>query len=106
MTSHDRAGFRRTDDAWLDEVWSDDATRVVVMSGERFEVEHDRVVWCSPAKATEGHRLFLGLRDDVPHFAVLAEPESDAGSAVMLFQVATLLSSDEAGLMVHATALS
>lgn len=105
MTTYDRAGIRRTDDAWLAEVWSDPATRVVVMRGEQFDLTGDRVAWVSPQHAPDGTRIFLGLHDGVPHFAIITEAAPDAGPGSMLRQVATLLGSDEAGMMVHATAL-
>src|SRR5687767_812978 len=54
MHSHDRAGVRRTDQAWLDEVWADDATRVVVLAKGQFPVTDGQIEWRSPGQAPEG----------------------------------------------------
>jgi NAD+ diphosphatase len=110
MHSHDRAGGRRTDQAWLDEVWADDATRVVVLAKGQFRVRGADVDWRSPREVLDGQRLFLGLYDEVPHFAVIAtdlDPEADSsGTWATMRQAGPALSAGDAGLLVHATALA
>lgn len=105
MTSHDRAGHRRTDAAWLDEVWADDETRTMVVAGDRIALAGGSIDWLPPRKAPEGQRLFLGMVDGVPHFAVLADPSLADESWSGLFGVGRLAPA-EAGLAVHAIALA
>jgi NAD+ diphosphatase len=106
--SHDRAGVRRTDQAWLDEVWADEATRVVVLAQGQFPVsgEGTAVEWVSPQAAPEGKRLFLGLQDGVPHFAVLSGDIDTEHSWANMRQAGPSLSKTDAGLLIHATALA
>jgi NAD+ diphosphatase len=105
--SHDRAGHRRTDQAWLDEVWADAATRVVVLAKGQFPVSEDGAVqWVSPGDAPEGQRLFLGMLQDVPHFAVLVGELDTTTSWTNLRVTGPLLSQADAGLLIHATALA
>lgn len=104
--SHDRAGVRRTDQAWLDEVWSDASTRVVVLAKGQFPVIGGRVEWRPPADVPEGRRLFLGMHEEVPHFAVLAGDIDTESSWSNLRQIGPLLSTEDAGLLIHATALA
>lgn len=106
MTSHDRIGHRRTDSAWLTEVWDDDATRVVVFAGDRFAVRDDRIVWISPKDAPLGERILLGEVGGVPRFAIFTDAEEAGEDWVGLRQVGPLLDAEEQGLMVHATALA
>jgi NAD+ diphosphatase len=117
--AHDRVGARRTDQAWLDQVWGDPETRVLPMSGSRFPVDRDdapspgtasaALAWVPPDAAPPGRRVFLGLQDDRAHFAVLVE-ESEVGPApqdwVGFRAVGPELSADDAGLLVHAVALA
>jgi NAD+ diphosphatase len=105
--SHDRAGTRRTDQAWLDEVWADPATRVVVLAKGQFPIgEGGAVEWRSPGDVPGGRRLFLGLQDDLPHFAVITD-DLDAGHDwANLRQAGPKLSKADAGLLIHATALA
>jgi len=107
MHSHDRAGDRRTDQAWLDEVWADDATRVVVLAKGQFPLAEDGgVQWDAPSAAPEGRRLFLGLQEGVPHFAVLAGDLDDDHVWGNLRIAGPNLSKADAGLLIHATALA
>ncbi len=104
--SHDRAGTRRTDQAWLDEVWADDSTRVVVLAKGQFPVVDGHVEWQPPSASPDGQRIFLGVHDDVPHFAVLAgEPDTEHEWA-NLRQAGPGLDRADAGLLIHATALA
>jgi len=106
--SHDRAGTRRTDQAWLDEVWADDATRVVVLAKGQFPVDDtgQGVRWVPPGEAPEGRRLFLGLQDGVPHFAVIVGDIDTEHSWANMRQAGPSLSKTDAGLLIHATALA
>lgn len=106
LQSHDRAGHRRTDAGWLEEVWADETTRVVVLAKGQFAATEDGVDWCPPSRAPEGQRIFLGTDEDVPHFAVLAADLDDARAWAHLWLVGPKLSRRDAGLLVHATALS
>lgn len=104
--SHDRAGTRRTDQPWLDEVWADDSTRVVVLARGQFPVVDGHVDWQPPTAGLVGQRLFLGLHEDVPHFAVLAaEPDAER-EWTNLRQAGPRLGRADAGLMIHAIALA
>lgn len=108
VRSHERAGGRRTDEAWLATSWADPGTRVLVLAGGRFPLEDsgDAVRWLSPGDAPDGQRIFLGLRDGVAHFVVLAHPFRAPDDWGMLRAVGPLLSAQDAGLVVQAQALA
>jgi NAD+ diphosphatase len=75
--TYDRAAQHRTDEAWLTDAWT--RSRVVLVSPES-QVPVDaaaRVQFCPPVDAPDGPRRFLGVVDDVPYFAVTAEPDGD-----------------------------
>ena len=74
---HDRLGLRRTDDAWLDERWSDPAGRVLVVSGTRVRPRDGELEWVPTAQAPDGVRILLGDRDGTTWWAVIV----DAGLA-------------------------
>ena len=48
--AHNRIAGRRTDDAWLDETWSDPRTRVLVLKDARLVVPDDTgaISWIAP----------------------------------------------------------
>ncbi len=106
--SHERIGGRRTDAAWLEEMWSDPATRVLVLAGGRFPVGDDgaSVRWVSPAEAPRGERLLLGERGGVVHFAVLARGLPAPEDWGTLRTLGPTLSAEDAGLVVQAQALA
>jgi NAD+ diphosphatase len=127
--THERIGGRRTDAAWLEQVWADPATRVLVLAGSRFPAvgdEHEvAVAWRRPGQAPDGVRVLLGEQAGVVHVAVLAdEPAAgdasggegptgqgpaDAGTEETwetLRSVGTRLRPADAGLVVHAVALA
>ena len=126
--THERIGGRRTDAAWLAQVWADPATRVLVLAGSRFPVheEGDAAVvdWRSPDEAPEGLRVLLGEQQGLVHVAVLADEAvagtpgpaaqeaADAGADASASEWATLrsvgtrLQPADAGLVVHAVALA
>ena len=116
--THERIGGRRTDAAWLESVWSDPGTRVLVLAGTRFpvtaaaaEAAEVAVAWCRPADAPDGLRVLLGEQGGVVHLAVVAdeavtEDGSGAGDWVTLRGAGARLRPADAGLVVHAVALA
>ncbi|MFT4008443.1 MAG: NAD(+) diphosphatase [Nocardioidaceae bacterium] len=110
MHSHDRAGGRRTDDAWLAQVWADPTTRVVTLTKGLFPLGDDgaSVRWASPSEVPGGQRLFLGLVEGVPHFAVEADEDSVDTTTNWdgMRKAGPLLSDRDAGLLIHAIALA
>lgn len=127
----DRSAPLRGDSRWRERVWTDPATRVVVVGGGQAPVRRSgqevRLVTISPAEAPEGERYLLGVdTEGVAYFAVVAPPVETAraeaagrvaaplalaalpeGRPVVtgLRQVATLLGDLDAGLLVYAVAL-
>ncbi|WP_372734865.1 NAD(+) diphosphatase [Nocardioides sp.] len=80
--AHDRAGLRRSDEAWLEERWADPETRVLVIAGTRVRPVDGALAWVSAAEAPEGLRVLLGERDGRSWFAVITRAEGasiDAG---------------------------
>jgi NAD+ diphosphatase len=71
---HERAGDRRSDDAWLARAWADPDTRVLVVVGTRVEPAGDAVAWVPTDQAPEGLRVLLGERDGRTWFAVVVDP--------------------------------
>jgi NAD+ diphosphatase len=106
VRAHDRAGRRRTDDAWLEETWADPATRVLMLARGRFPVENGTsIAWRSPSEVPEGQRVFLGEQAGVAHFAVMLDSPLDDTWAD-LRRVGPSLSTADASLLVHAVALA
>lgn len=70
-TPHDRAAVRRSDDAWLQERWSDPASRVLVVSGTRVRPVDGALPWVAPHEAPAGLRVLLGEQDGAARFAVI-----------------------------------
>ena len=119
VRTHDRAGDKRVDEAWLAGAWADPRTRVVPLAGTRFPVSGDgaSVRWRrSGDLADVDRRLFLGLRDEIPHFAVLVDEPTvdeptddeptDAERWTTLRGVLQTLPEPDAGFVVHAVALA
>lgn len=106
VRAHDRVGRRRTDQKWLDAVWSDPRTRVLPLARGRFPVTDGgtSLAWRGPEAAPEGQRVFLGERDDVAHFAVLVAEPGEGWPDLRV--VAPVLSAGDASLLVHAVALA
>jgi len=117
VRTHERAGDRRVDEAWLARVWSDPRSRIVPLALTRLPVteEGDRVRWRTAAELPgDGLRMFLGMRGDVAHFAVrvdgplggpLDQP-LDGGRWTGLREVLGTLQEPDLGFMVHAVALA
>jgi NAD+ diphosphatase len=112
--THERIGGRRTDAAWLEEVWADPGTRVLALAGGRFPVVEEpdggaSVAWRSPGQAPEGLRLLLGDQDGTVHVAVVADEETEAAGGTTWETLRGLggrLREADAGLVVHAVALA
>jgi NAD+ diphosphatase len=100
--AHDRIADRRVDEAWLAEVWSDPATRVLVIAGTRFRLVDDQVPWVPPQEAPEGTRVLLGDRGGVVHFAVIVAPEQADDSWTGLRGAIRRIDEEDAALVVHA----
>jgi NAD+ diphosphatase len=104
--THDRIGDRRTDEAWLAEVWADPTTRVLVLAGTRVQVVDGAVPWTSPGKAPQGIRVLLGDRDGIVQFAVIADPSIADQTWLPLRGLVTALDEDDAALIVHAMGIA
>jgi NAD+ diphosphatase len=125
-SSHDRIGERRVDDAWLQQVWADPATRVMLLAGARVAVDEDgaAVRWWAPGDlpgglsgdlpgGLSGDRpeggglgILLGERDGVVHVALLVDEPVDEGRWATLREVVPSLGEPDAGFVVHAVALA
>ncbi len=104
--AHDRVGERRTDDTWLAEVWSDPATRVVVLAGTRLRLVDRKATWVAPAAAPEGIKVLLGERDGSVHFAVIAAPEVAGDDWGGLRALGVDLDEHDAPFLVHAIGIA
>ncbi len=107
--THERVGEKRVDEAWLEATWPDPATRIVPVAVNRFPVDEagETVRWQGADGLPEGGlRVFLGVREDVPHFALLVEEPTDDGRWTTLREVVQSLREPDAGFMVHAIALA
>ncbi len=108
--THDRVGDRRADAAWLNAAWADPGSRVLLMAGSRFPVAEDgaALAWCTPGElaGAGGTRLFLGMREEVAHFALLLGKEAAADGWTTLRGALQTLGKQDAGLAVHAVGLA
>jgi NAD+ diphosphatase len=102
----DRGAEHRSDPAWLDAVWDDRRTRVMVVGEGRVAMSGDAVAWWSPHDAglPDGERFVLGVDGDVALMAVRVDMRPDDSGT--LREVAPLLSDRDAGLAVEAIALA
>ncbi|MGA9747788.1 MAG: NAD(+) diphosphatase [Nocardioides sp.] len=107
--AHNRIALHRTDDDWLQEVWADPATRVLVLHGGQVVVpegdEEPRIDWIAPTQAPSGQRLLLGEHDGVVHFAVQVAELPDGTRGEHLRAFVQTLPEDEAAPVLHAVAL-
>ncbi len=105
--THERVAERRTDEAWLARAWADPRTRVLPVAGSRFPLAADRrrLGWRSSGDVPEGDRVFLGISDDVAHFAVEL-PDRAPEEWTPLRGALQGLDPVDAGLVVHAVALA
>ena len=108
--AHDRAGMQRSDDAWLDQAWADERTRVLVIAAARLRISNGHALWVSPAEAPDGLRVLLGEADGVTHFAVLLdevpEPADDWHGLRAIVQSYADGESAEAPLVFHAIGIA
>ncbi|WP_030451778.1 NAD(+) diphosphatase [Herbidospora cretacea] len=104
----DRSAQLRHDPDWLDRVWHDPSTRVLVISDGQTLIKRSggdaQLVLLTPAEAPEGQRHLLGVADGVAYFSVSAKLPDDADSAG-LREAGSLLGDRDAGLFVYAVAL-
>jgi NAD+ diphosphatase len=112
VRTHDRAGERRVDAAWLADTWTDPTSRIVPIAGTRLPVtdDGDRVRWHRsdelPGAGLQGLQIFLGMREDTAHFALVADEPTDEGRWATFREVLQDLAEPDAGFMVHAVALA
>jgi NAD+ diphosphatase len=101
--SFDRAALHRSDDAWLAEAWT--RARAVLISPKSSTPVTDagRVEFRPAAEAPDGPRRFLGVVDDIPHFAVTVEPDGDNWKTLREF--GAVADDLEASLVVSAVGL-
>lgn len=106
--SHERAGGRRTDAAWLEATWAADTTRVLVMAGGRFPLleSEDAVRWQRPDEVPPGRRLFLGMVGEEARFLLLPDDFRAPDDWPDLRVAGPRLDPDEAALVVQAQALA
>ncbi|TDD69154.1 NAD(+) diphosphatase [Jiangella aurantiaca] len=100
----DRAADRRADAAWVDSLWADGATRVLLVGDGMVPVDGDALRFVAPTDAPDGDRFLLGLDDGVAFVAVRLEGKPDGGAT--LREVGAVLGDRDAGLAVHAIALA
>ena len=99
----DRVAHRRTDEAWLAEIWRH--ARVLLISPKSATPvdEHDRAIFADAAQVPDLPRRFLGMVDDVAYFTVTTEPEGDNWRT--LREIGAGADDLEAALVVSAIAL-
>ena len=101
----DRDAALREDEAGLDAAWQ--RSRVLVVQDGQALVDGDGLVLVAPQEAPAGDRLYLGVQDDVPYFAVGGPlPQRAGASAAGLRDIGAALGDRDAGLLVHAVALA
>jgi NAD+ diphosphatase len=106
--AHNRVAGRRTDEAWLDEVWRDGLARVLVLDGARIVVPEDTgaLTWVAPSQAPAGQRLLLGEYGDEVRFAVVTQDVPPGHRAEPLRSFVQMVDEQEAALVLHAVALA
>ncbi|WP_205629179.1 NAD(+) diphosphatase [Jiangella muralis] len=100
----DRAADRRLDAAWVDALWADGRTRVLLVGEGTVPVDDGGLRFVAPADAPDGDRFLLGLDGDVAYVAVHVAEKPDGGAT--LREVGAVLGDRDAGLAVHAVALA
>jgi NAD+ diphosphatase len=103
---YDRMAARRGDTDWLSERWADPVSRVLVVAGTRIRPADGAVPWVAPDQAPPGARLLLGVREEVAHFAVITDPDPSQEGWVPLRGLLSVLTADEAPLVLHAIGLA
>ena len=101
----DRDGATRDDPGALEASWA--AAQVLVLQGGQAMVDGTDLVLVTPEQAPDGDRLYLGEQDGQPFFAVVGDLPRMLGARPMgLRDVGAALGDRDAGLLVHAIALS
>ncbi|MBA2445995.1 MAG: NAD(+) diphosphatase [Nocardioidaceae bacterium] len=112
--AHDRLVDRRDDQDFLDQAWSDPASRVLVIRGDSLATDESGRSLCRlpPADAPAGERMLLGSVDGAVHFLIVRREDDlgDAGQEKIRFeglrQLASALDATQSSLAVHAVALA
>ncbi|HEY3292889.1 MAG TPA: NAD(+) diphosphatase [Candidatus Nanopelagicaceae bacterium] len=102
----DRAGHLRTDPHMLENLWSQ--SKVIVLVKDRIHATDSELIFHSPNEITgDGERYFLGRNNESgqSYFAWRTDDEI-VDELRTLRQIGAELSDEEAGLAVHAIALS
>lgn len=104
----DRASVRRNDAAWLESVWKNETTRVLVVGDSTVPVRDQRLVFVAPDEAPDGERYFLGIEDGVeqPEVFVAVRVDMRPDDALTLREAGLVLGDRDAGLAVHAISLA
>lgn len=107
---YDRLAERRRDERFLEALWSDQQSRVVVLRGRELAVEVGApgLRMTSPEEAPAGQRMLLGAVEDVVHFLVVMDDDGEdaiGGEFRDLRTLASQLSLSESALAVHAVSL-
>ncbi|HSI26570.1 MAG TPA: NADH pyrophosphatase zinc ribbon domain-containing protein [Aeromicrobium sp.] len=101
-TRHERAAHLRLDDAWRSE-----GLRVMVVGGEHIATNGGQGIrWLAADAAPDGLWLFLGLRDEIGHAAVIVDRVPDELDPVSLRAAGPTIAADDASLAVHAVGLA
>ena len=104
----DRDAAARENEAGLERAWA--TARVLVVDDGQALVDEEGIpalVFVSPEQAPPGDRLYLGRGDGTTYFAVAGPLSPAAGLRPRaLREVGALLSDRDAGLLVHAVAVS
>jgi len=103
---HDRIGDRRTNEAWLEEVWADEGTQVLVIAGTRVQPVDGAIAWVPPSQAPEGTRVLLGERDGTVWFAVIVDGPAVDDTWVPLRFLVPAITEESAALLVHAIGIA
>ncbi|MFD1826083.1 MULTISPECIES: NAD(+) diphosphatase [Mumia] len=102
--AYNRHSERRVDDAFMDALWADPKTPVLVVGGEHLAADADGLVWRSPADVPDGDRLYLGTVDGTEYAAVMVRRVPEPSRP--LRAVATSLPLAQARLAVHAVGVA
>ena len=113
-SSTDRLSERRSDPQWLDAVWADPTTRVLVVGGGRTLATEAGLWLTTPQEAPDGEHFLLGADEDGTVYVAVDVPDVEAveggsaagGDASGLRELGSRLSDREAGLLVLAVGLS
>ena len=109
VRSHERVGERRVDEEWLAQAWVGEATRIMPLAVTRVPVSEqgDTVRWQTADRLpADGLRLFLGMHEDAPHFALVLGGPTDEDRWATLREVVHTVREPDAGFLVHAVALA